>query len=110
MVDKLDERRSGEIIGDSVGESERQIQRYIRLTELVPDMLDLVDDGKIALRPAYEISFLTKDEQEMVYQQIADCEYNYNYIIPFLVSISCILSYCLSLYDISITFILFFSV
>ncbi len=74
VVDKLDERRSGEIIGDSVGESERQIQRYIRLTELVPAMLDLVDDGKIALRPAYELSFLTKDEQEMVYQQIADCE------------------------------------
>ncbi len=66
--------RSNEELGAGSGESREQVRRYIRLTELVPDLLDLVDDGKIALRPAVELSFLTKDEQEMVYQQIADCE------------------------------------
>ena len=66
--------RSNEELGAGAGESREQVRRYIRLTELVPDLLDLVDDGKIALRPAVELSFLTKDEQEMVYQQIADCE------------------------------------
>ncbi len=72
--DKLDDRRSGEVLGDVVGESERQIQRYIRLTELIPELLDLVDEGAIALRPAVELSYLTCDEQEMVYKQILDCD------------------------------------
>ena len=62
--DKLDERRSGEIIGDSVGESERQIQRYIRLTELAPELLEMVDEGKIAMRPAVELSYLNEIEQQ----------------------------------------------
>ena len=62
--DKLDERRSGEILGDSVGESERQIQRYIRLTELVPELLAMVDEGRIALRPAVELSYLPDSEQQ----------------------------------------------
>ena len=72
--DKLDDRRSGEVLGDVVGESERQIQRYIRLTELIPELLDLVDEGAIALRPAVELSYLTCDEQDMVYKQILDCD------------------------------------
>ncbi len=72
--DKLDDRRSGEVLGAAVGESERQIQRYIRLTELVPELLDLVDEGAIALRPAVELSYLTCDEQKMVYEQILDCD------------------------------------
>ena len=66
--------RSSAVIAKEMGDSRAQVDRYIRLTELIPDLLDLVDDGKIALRPAVELSFLTKDEQEMVYQQIADCE------------------------------------
>ncbi|MBP5154949.1 MAG: ParB/RepB/Spo0J family partition protein, partial [Lachnospiraceae bacterium] len=64
--DKLDERRSGQKIGQEVGESERQIQRYIRLTELIPPLLQLVDDGKMSMRPAVEISYLTKKEQQML--------------------------------------------
>ena len=72
--DKLDDRRSGEVLGEVVGESERQIQRYIRLTELIPELLDLVDENQIALRPAVELSYLTCDEQRMVYKQIEDCE------------------------------------
>ena len=61
--------RSSAVIAKEMGDSRAQVDRYIRLTELIPDLLDLVDDGKIALRPAVELSFLTKDEQEMVYQQ-----------------------------------------
>ena len=60
---------------DDVGEEcGRQISRYIRLTELIPDLLDLVDENQIALRPAVELSYLTKDEQRMVYEQILDCD------------------------------------
>jgi len=66
LGDKLNDMRSGERVGAEVGESERQIQRYIRLTELTPELLDMVDEGKIALRPAVELSYLTKEEQELV--------------------------------------------
>ena len=48
----------------SKGESGRQVQRYIRLTELIPEILKMVDDGKIALTPAVELSYLTKQEQQ----------------------------------------------
>ena len=68
--DKLDERRSGEILGETVGESERQVQRYIRLTELVPELLQLVDDGKIALRTAVELSYLNDIEQQDLVEEI----------------------------------------
>ena len=53
-------------VGEDVGESARQVQRYIRLTELIPPLLDMVDERKIAFNPAYELSFLTKDEQTML--------------------------------------------
>ena len=52
-------------VGEDVGESARQVQRYIRLTELIPPLLDMVDERRIAFNPAYELSFLTKDEQTM---------------------------------------------
>lgn len=66
MGDKLNNKRAGEILGEVVGESERQVQRYIRLTELIPEMLDLVDEGKVAMRPAVEISYLPKESQEQL--------------------------------------------
>ncbi len=66
MGDKLNNKRAGEILGEAVGESERQVQRYIRLTELIPEMLDLVDEGKVAMRPAVEISYLPKESQEQL--------------------------------------------
>ena len=50
-------------VADQAGESQRQVQRYIRLTELIPELLDMVDEKKIALNPAYELSFLKKEEQ-----------------------------------------------
>jgi ParB family chromosome partitioning protein len=57
-------------IGENVGESGRQISRYIRLTELIPEIRDLLDDGKIALRPAVELSYLCPDEQNCLAEQI----------------------------------------
>ncbi len=67
-------KRSAAVMAEDVGESRANIFRYIRLTELIPDLLDLVDEGKIALRPAVELSYLSKDEQSMVYKQIELCE------------------------------------
>ena len=55
---------SAEIIGKETGESGRQIQRYIRLTELIPKLLDLVDDDTVAFNTGVELSYLTQEEQE----------------------------------------------
>ena len=52
-----------DVIGAKAGDSGRQVQRYIRLTELIPELLDMVDEKKIAFNPAYELSFLKKEEQ-----------------------------------------------
>ncbi|NBJ17016.1 MAG: ParB/RepB/Spo0J family partition protein [Dehalobacter sp. 4CP] len=54
---------SVEILGEQVGESRNQIQRYIRLTELIPPILEMVDEKQIAFNPAVEISYLTEKEQ-----------------------------------------------
>ena len=61
---KLDGAKSRDILGDEVGESREQIRRYIRLTNLVPELLDLVDEGKIKMRPAVELSYLASEEQK----------------------------------------------
>ena len=58
--------RADEIIAEQDGSSRNQVQRYIRLTELIPPLMDMVDERKIAFNPAYELSFLTKDEQAML--------------------------------------------
>ena len=52
-----------QLLAEQVGQSRNQIQRYIRLTELIPELMDMVDEKKIALNPAYELSFLKKEEQ-----------------------------------------------
>ena len=70
----LSGKRSAAVMADDVGESRANIFRYIRLTELIPELLNLVDEGSIALRPAVELSYLTCDEQKMVYKQILDCD------------------------------------
>ena len=62
--------RSSEIIAQGTGDSRAQVDRYIRLTNLIPPLLNLVDEGKIALRPAVELSFLKKDEQKMLMEAI----------------------------------------
>lgn len=63
VVDKL---KAADRVGEDVGESARQVQRYIRLTELIPPLLDMVDERKIAFNPAYELSFLKQDEQRLL--------------------------------------------
>ena len=63
--------RSDVELGEQVGESKDQVRRYIRLTELIPELLDLVDEGRIAFRPAVELSYLQKEEQGALLEQIS---------------------------------------
>lgn len=72
---KLDSKRSRELLADNSPDSNTQIQRYIRLTNLIPEILDMVDDGRIAFRPAVELSYLTEQEQGTLYDTMGreDC-------------------------------------
>lgn len=67
--------KSREILADNSPDSNTQIQRYIRLTNLIPEILDMVDDGRIAFRPAVELSYLTEQEQSGLYDTMGreDC-------------------------------------
>jgi ParB family chromosome partitioning protein len=67
--------RSDQLLAEQVGESRNQIQRYIRLTELVPAILDMVDQKRMALSPAVEVSYLPKEEQLALLEkmQAEDC-------------------------------------
>lgn len=62
--------RTNEEFGKEVGESREQIRRYIRLTNLIPELLELVDEGRIAMRPAVEISYLPEEAQMQLYETI----------------------------------------
>ncbi len=66
---------TAEIIGQKTGDSKNQVRRYIRLTHLIPELLEKVDNGKIAFNPAVEISFLTEEEQTMLNEamELNDC-------------------------------------
>lgn len=72
LGEKLSGKYSVQVLADEVGDSKSQIQRYIRLTELIPELLDLVDEKQIALSPAVELSFLT-DEQQYVVLDCIEC-------------------------------------
>ena len=63
MVSDLETPRTNEKLGKEVGESREQIRRFIRLTELVPEILQMVDERQIAFRPAVEISYLSEEQQ-----------------------------------------------
>ena len=67
---KLGERSNQEL-ANAVGDSTSQIKRYIRLTELIPGLVNLVDEGRIAMRPAVELSYLSKQEQENLLESIS---------------------------------------
>ncbi len=75
VAQKLQGKTSRQLLGEQVGESQDQIRRYIRLTELVTPILDMVDSGKIAIRPAVELSYLPKEQQTMLLDtmQLEDC-------------------------------------
>ena len=62
---------SREILAENSPDSNTQIQRYIRLTELIPELLDMVDESRIALRPAVELSYLKKEEQSALLEEIS---------------------------------------
>ena len=62
--------KSRDILAEESGESREQIRRYIRLTNLVPELLELVDEGRIKMRPAVELSYLDEDSQRDVVEQI----------------------------------------
>ena len=65
-------KRTTEAIADGTGESYKQIQRYIRLTELIPELLDLVDNKKLQFTVAVDISYIDKEVQEWIYEYISD--------------------------------------
>ena len=65
-------KRTTEAIADGTGESYKQIQRYIRLTELIPELLDLVDNKKLQFTVAVNISYIDKEVQEWIYEYISD--------------------------------------
>jgi len=75
VVSEIKELRTNEKFGEVVGESREQIRRYIRLTELIPQILQMVDESKIAFRPAVELSYLSDEQQQLLLEtmQCEDC-------------------------------------
>ena len=67
---KWDGKETAQMIGEQSGDSQTQVRRYIRLTNLVQELLDLVDEGKIKMRPAVELSYLDEDSQRVVVDEI----------------------------------------
>ncbi len=67
---KLQGKTTRELIAEEMGESSSNIQRFVRLTELIPELLKIVDEGKMKLRPAVELSYLKKEEQQEVFDAI----------------------------------------
>lgn len=72
---KLETVRSNQLVAEQAGESKTQVQRYIRLNNLIPELMELVDENKMKFNPAVEISYLTPEEQENFFQYIdgQDC-------------------------------------
>lgn len=68
-------KSSRQLLAEEVGESHEQIRKYIRLTELIKPILDMVDEGKIAMRPAVELSYLPKEQQQVLFDTMEqeDC-------------------------------------
>ena len=66
VAGKLKGKETAEIIGEAVGDSKDQVRRYIRLTELTPPMLDMVDEGRMAMRPAVELSYIPPEQQDVL--------------------------------------------
>ncbi|NBH13296.1 ParB/RepB/Spo0J family partition protein [Lachnospiraceae bacterium] len=75
LLQKSEKKSSREILAEQAGESHEQIRKYIRLTELITPILDMVDNGKIAMRPAVELSYLPKEHQTTLFDtmQSEDC-------------------------------------
>ena len=80
IVPKSDDNRATALIGEQVGESYKTVQRYIRLTNLIPELLDLMDEGKIAFSVGVELSYLPSEIQQELYEIIdrEDCKPSYS--------------------------------
>ena len=76
---RLGQKSSRGLVAENAGESETQVQRYIRLTYLIKPLLDLVDEGRIALSPAVELSYLPESAQKAVYDYYAENEVTPSY-------------------------------
>lgn len=63
-------KRTSEVIAEEMGDSRAQVDRYIRLTELIPELMEAVDVKKLKMRPAVELSYLPKDDQETIYRSV----------------------------------------
>lgn len=74
VAHNLSGRKSRNVLAEQVGESQDQIRRYIRLTHLLPPLLQMVDENKLTLRPAVELSYLTQDEQGLLLEMISSRE------------------------------------
>ena len=72
VVPKSDDKRTTAIIGEDVGDSYKTVQRYIRLTNLIPEILEYVDEGRISFTPAVELSYLNEVEQQDLLEQIEE--------------------------------------
>lgn len=70
VLQDYDGKTSRELLGEQVGESHEQVRKYIRLTELIPELLDMVDEGQIAMRPAVELSYIPKLAQGHIWECI----------------------------------------
>ncbi len=73
MEHKSGKQKSRDILANQSGDSREQVRRFIRLTELIPSVLQMVDDGKIAFRPAVELSYLSKEQQQSLCDTM-ECE------------------------------------
>lgn len=75
QVDQLFGKKSIEVIGEDCGDSPKQVQRYIQITELIPELLERVDDGSMGFTPAVQISYLKKEEQREMLEamEFAQC-------------------------------------
>lgn len=71
MDNKLKGVKSASLLKEETGDGQAQVYRYIRLTQLIQPLLDLVDEGRIAFRPAVELSYLKKEEQETLVEEIS---------------------------------------
>ena len=74
VAHNLSGRKSRNVLAEQVGESQDQIRRYIRLTHLLPPLLQMADENKLTLRPAVELSYLTQDEQGLLLEMISSRE------------------------------------
>lgn len=67
QVDHLSGKKSIEVIGEQCGDSPKQVQRYLKITELIPELLEKVDDGSMGFTPAVQLSYLKKEEESLIF-------------------------------------------